>query len=106
MVDRSLWPQMGRFDPRGVNPQLVWNVRNALDAAGYAAVRIVASGGFTAEKIRAFETAGVPVDSYGVGSALIRGENDFTADVVMVDGEERGKAGRAYAPSDRLERVS
>ena len=32
MVDRSLWPQMGRFDPRGVNPQLVWNVRNALDA--------------------------------------------------------------------------
>ena len=60
MVDRSLWPQMGRFDPRGVNPQLVWNVRNALDAAGYGAVRIVASGGFTAEKIRAFEAAGVP----------------------------------------------
>jgi nicotinate phosphoribosyltransferase len=68
-------------------------------------VRIVASGGFTAEKIRSFEAAGVPVDSYGVGSALIRGENDFTADVVLVDGEERGKAGRAYAPSDRLERV-
>ena len=35
MVDRSLWPQMGRFDPRGVNPQLVWNVRHALDAAGF-----------------------------------------------------------------------
>ena len=68
MVDRSLWPQMGRFDPRGVRPQLVWNVRNALDAAGYAAVRIVASGGFTAEKIRAFETAGVPVDSAAVSS--------------------------------------
>jgi nicotinate phosphoribosyltransferase len=105
MVDRSLWPQMGRFDPRGVNPQLVWNVRNALDAAGYGAVKIVASGGFTSEKIRAFEAAGVPVDSYGVGSALIRGENDFTADVVVVDGEERGKAGRAHAPTDRVERV-
>ena len=105
MVDRSLWPQMGRFDPRGVNPQLVWNVRNALDAAGHAAVRIVVSGGFTSEKIRAFEAAGVPVDSYGVGSALIRGENDFTADVVLVDGEERGKAGRAHAPTDRVERV-
>ena len=25
----------------------------------------------------------MPVDAYGVGSALIRGENDFTADVVM-----------------------
>jgi nicotinate phosphoribosyltransferase len=105
MVDRSLWPQMGRFDPRGVNPQLVRNVREALDDAGFGAVKIVVSGGFTAEKIRAFETGGVPVDSYGVGSALIRGENDFTADVVLVDGQPRGKAGRAYQPTDRLERV-
>lgn len=105
MVDRSLWDMMGRFDPRGVNPQLVWNVRNALDAAGFDGVRIVVSGGFTAEKIRAFEAAGVPVDSYGVGSALIRGANDFTADVVMVDGRECAKQGRAPMPNPRLERV-
>jgi nicotinate phosphoribosyltransferase len=105
MVDSSLWPQMGAFDPRGVNPQLVWNVRNALDGIGRPDVRIVASGGFTVEKIRAFEAAGVPVDSYGVGSGLIRGENDFTADVVLVDGQACGKAGRPVAPNDRLERV-
>ena len=36
-------------------------------------VQIVASGGFNADRIRAFEAAGVPVDAYGVGSALIRG---------------------------------
>ena len=53
MVDRSLWPQMGRFDPRGVNPQLVRNVREALDREGFPRVRIVVSGGFTAAKIRA-----------------------------------------------------
>jgi nicotinate phosphoribosyltransferase len=105
MVDRSLWPQMGRFDPRGVNPQLVWNVRHGLDRAGFSAVRIVVSGGFTAAKIRAFEEAGVPVDSYGVGSSLIRGDNDYTADVVLVDGQPRGKRGREYAPNARLERV-
>ena len=105
MVDRSLWDVMGRFDPRGVNPQLVWNVRNALDAAGHEQVRIVVSGGFNAEKIRAFEAAGVPVDSYGVGSALIRGARDFTADVVMVDGEVGGKRGRDPLPNPRLERV-
>jgi nicotinate phosphoribosyltransferase len=105
LVDQSLWPQMGTFDPRGVNPQLVRNVRGALDAAGYDWVRIVASGGFTAEKIDAFERALVPVDSYGVGSALIRGENDFTADVVFVNGEASGKRGRAFAPNPRLERV-
>ena len=105
MVDLSLWDQMGRFDPRGVNPQLVWNVRSALDAAGHDKVRIVVSGGFNADKIRAFEAAGVPVDSYGVGSALIRGARDFTADVVMVDGKAGGKRGREPLPNPRLERV-
>jgi nicotinate phosphoribosyltransferase len=106
MVDRSLWPQMGRFDPRGVNPQLVWNVRHALDRAGFGGVRIVVSGGFDAAKIRSFEEAGVPVDAYGVGSTLIRGENDFTADVVMADGRPAGKRGRELLPNPRLELVT
>ncbi len=105
MVDRSLWPQMGRFDPRGVNPQLVWNARHALARAGHGGVKIVVSGGFDAAKIRAFEEEGVPVDGYGVGSTLIRGENDFTADVVMCDGRPAGKRGRELLPNPRLERV-
>src|SRR6185437_118774 len=65
MVDQSILPEMGSFAPTGVNPQLVWNVRRALDREGFGSVRIVVSGGFTVEKIRAFEEAGVPVDSYG-----------------------------------------
>ena len=69
MVDRSLWSEMGRFDPRGVNPQLVANVREALDREGLPDVRIVVSGGFSCAKIREFEAAGVPVDAYGVGSS-------------------------------------
>ncbi len=36
LVDRSLWDTMGRFRPTGVNPQLVENVRRALDAKGIA----------------------------------------------------------------------
>ena len=43
--------------------------------------------------------------SYGVGSALIRGENDFTADVVLTDGRPSAKVGRWYRPNPRLERV-
>jgi nicotinate phosphoribosyltransferase len=105
MVDRSLWREMGRFDPRGVNPQLVRNVREALDREGFADVRIVVSGGFSADKIRAFEANGVPADAYGVGSALLRGENDFTADVVRRDGEPAAKAGRGELPNPRLSRV-
>jgi nicotinate phosphoribosyltransferase len=105
MVDRSLFGAMGDFDPRGVNPQLVHNVREALDDAGYPDVKIVVSGGFTAAKIERFEALGVPVDAYGVGSSLIRGQNDYTADVVMVDGIPCAKAGREYRPNPRLERV-
>ena len=32
LVDRSLWSEMGDFDPRGVNERLVRKVRDALDA--------------------------------------------------------------------------
>jgi nicotinate phosphoribosyltransferase len=68
-------------------------------------VRIVASGGFDAAKIRAFEALGSPVDSYGVGSSLLRGHNDFTADVVRVDGRDCAKEGRRHRPNPRLEAV-
>jgi nicotinate phosphoribosyltransferase len=105
LVDRSLFEEMGGFKPTGVNPRLVEKVRSGLDEAGYPNVRIVASGGFTAERIREFEAQGVPVDAYGVGSSLIRGDNDFTADVVLVDGRPRAKVGRRYSPNPRLERV-
>jgi nicotinate phosphoribosyltransferase len=105
LVDRALWEEMGDFDPRGVNERLVEKVRDALDRDGFERVRIVASGGFDVEKIRAFEERGVPVDSYGVGSSLIRGSNDFTADIVMTDGRETAKVGRWYRPNARLELV-
>lgn len=105
LVDRSLFDEMGSFSPTGVNPRLVEKVRGALDGAGFPDVRIVASGGFNAERIREFEAAGVAVDAYGVGSSLIRGQNDFTADVVLLNGRPCAKVGRSYAPNPRLEKV-
>lgn len=112
MVDlaivRELAQRQGRSqgEVRGVTPRLVELVREALDSSGYPHVRIVASGGFNAEKIRRFEELGVPVDVYGVGSALVHGTTfDHTADVVRVDGREVGKVGREFVPSERLHRV-
>ncbi|HWZ27568.1 MAG TPA: hypothetical protein VNX15_03350 [Gemmatimonadales bacterium] len=105
LVDKSIVPQMGTFKPTGVNPQLVRNVREALDREGFQQVKIVVSGGFTVEKIRAFEEQGVPVDMYGVGSSLFQGRFDFTADVVRVDGRDCAKVGRRFQANPRLERV-
>ena len=90
---RALVRAHGEDAPTGVAPELVRLVRAELDANGFRDVRIVVSGGFDAERIRAFEAAGVPVDSYGVGSSLIRGANDFTADVVTVDGRRARRSG-------------
>ena len=81
-------------------------MRAELDAHGRNDVKIVVSGGFTADRIRAFEAENVPVDAYGVGSSLIRGANDFTADVVMVDGRPCAKVGREYRPNPRLTPVT
>lgn len=105
MVDEALHDQMGDFDPRGVNPRLVERVREALDAEGFTDVRIVASGGFNADKIRHFEALEVPVDAYGVGSTLVRGSYEYTADVVKVDGEPMAKVGRWFRENPRMERV-
>jgi nicotinate phosphoribosyltransferase len=108
MVDKSIIPQMGHFHPSGVNPQLVLNVRRALDREGFQHVKIVVSGGFDVEKIRHFEELRVPVDAYGVGSSLFRGGGrfDFTADVVMVGGKPCGKTGREFRENPLLERVT
>jgi len=105
LVDRSLWEELGDFRPTGVNPRLVQKVRDSLDANGFGRVKIVVSGGFTVDKIREFESSGVPVDAYGVGSSLIRGSNDFTGDIVVADGRPAAKVGRRLRPSDRLELV-
>ena len=115
LVDRSLEPLAGS-EPRrklsGVVPELVVNVRAALDAEGFGDVGIWVSGGFTPAKIRRFEEAGVPVAGYGVGSSLLghnRGEEDglingfdYTADIVAVDGRAESKVGRLARPNARL----
>ena len=105
LVDRSLCGELGDFKPTGVNARLVRKVREALDAEGFSSVRIVVSGGFDLAKITAFERDGVPVDAYGVGSSLIRGANDFTADVVMLEGRPCAKVGRRFRPNSSLELV-
>ena len=106
LVDRSLWGELGDFRPTGVNERLVHKVRDALDGDGFERVKIVVSGGFSVEKIRRFEEQGVPVDSYGIGSSLIRGSNDFTADIVLTDGRPSAKAGRHYRENPRLSPVA
>jgi nicotinate phosphoribosyltransferase len=113
----------------GVTPRLVFIVRQALDTAweqwdlpdnklemakSYCrSVRIVATGGFNPEKINRFEKLNVPVDIYGVGSALLANDKvtntDFTADVVRVKvngaWHDMAKIGRGPAPNPELQPV-
>ena len=112
LIDRSILREIeGRggvadAEIRGVTPRSVRILRDALDAAGYGHVRIVASGGFDRDKIERFEQLGVPVDVYGVGSALVHGTGfDHTADIVRVEGRPVAKVGRELRDSARLHHV-
>jgi len=106
LVDTSVIPQMGAFKPTGVNPPLVWNVRNALDAEGFGEVKIVVSGGLTAARVREFEDEKAPVDVYAIGTSLVHdGRFDFTSDIVVVDGAPQSKVGRELRPNPKLDRV-
>lgn len=89
-------------DGPGVTIGLVEQTRQQLDEHGFNHVKIVVSGGFNPERIRRFESLLAPVDAYGVGSALMQGCFDFTADVVLVDGKPCAKVGRQYNPNSRL----
>jgi len=89
----------------GVTPELVRNVRRALDREGFNFVKIVVSCGFNEEKIRRFNRLGVPFDFVGVGSEFFRLRRDFTADIVRVNGRPCAKIGRRLNPNPRLAAV-
>lgn len=108
MVDKYFFKNydlMGTFDPRGVNPELVFALREALDNEGFEHVKIVASGGFNEEKITLFEERGAPVDMYGIGSDLLQIDIGFTGDNVLLNGEPSAKQGRVYRPNEKLKPV-
>jgi nicotinate phosphoribosyltransferase len=131
MRDVSVPPLGDKRLDCGVNPRLVFAMREAIDrewmswglagedrqvAEEYCReVKIAVTGGFTPAKIRQFEDLAVPADIYGVGSWLLSScdvcgtNNDFTADVVRVKIEGRwydlAKVGRRPCDNLMLERV-
>ena len=127
MIDVSVAPLGDPALDCGVNPRLVRSIREALDTLAdhvdvpfrwlerarryFRNIKIVATGGFTPQRIRQFETLRVPVDIYGVGSYFFEGENnDFTADVVRVkiDGgwHDMAKMGRGARESAQMQPVA
>ncbi len=82
----------------GVTAAAIWRMREALDEAGFAAVKIVASSGFGPAKCRIMAAADAPIDVIGTGSYLpeLWSETYATADIVAYDGQPMVKAGREF----------
>jgi nicotinate phosphoribosyltransferase len=82
----------------GVSAAAIWRLREALDAAGFQAVKIVASSGFDVDKCRVMADAHAPVDIIGTGSFLPEAwhETYATADIVAYDGVPMVKLGREF----------
>jgi nicotinate phosphoribosyltransferase len=82
----------------GVSAAAVWRMREALDEAGFPAVRIVASSGFGVGKCRTMADAAAPIDVVGTGSFIPEAwsETYATADIVDYDGRKLVKVGREF----------
>ena len=132
MRDASITPVGDPKLDNGVNPRLCYQMRTAIDNAfenwnlplrwmdrarhWCRSVKITVTGGFTPDRIRAFEAMNVPVDVYGVGSALLSNcsvnntNNDFTADIVRVKIEGQwfpmAKIGRQACDNPQLQPVT
>lgn len=122
MRDVSVEPMGDKELDCGVNPRLVWNIRHGMDTAfeewslsgemleaakQYCReVKIVVTGGFDIARISKFESLGVPVDIYGVGSSLLengRGTTtDYTGDIVRlkINGEWKHLSKLGRRPND------
>ncbi len=90
----------------GVTAGLVREVRARLDQAGFTHVRLVVSGGITAERIPALAAAGA--DAFGVGSYISRAPAiDMTMDLKEVEGKPVAKRGRipGITESERLNKI-
>ena len=82
----------------GVSAAAIWHLRQSLDAAGYATVKIVASSGFSPAKCHMMAAAAAPIDVVGTGSHLPEDwtETYATADIVAYDDKPMVKKGREF----------
>ena len=82
----------------GVSAAAVWRMREALNQAGFPAVRIVASSGFGVDKCRVMADCRAPIDVVGTGSFIpdTWSETYATADIVEYDGQPMVKVGREF----------
>ncbi|RCW82162.1 nicotinate phosphoribosyltransferase [Halanaerobium sp. DL-01] len=129
--DESVEPLGNKELDTGVNARLIYKLRRALDdaykdwdldptdvrtAQNYCKnVKIIATGGFSPEKINKFERSQVPVNIYGVGSWLLSNssadgtKNDFTGDVVRVKIDDEwkhlAKVGRSASDNPSLKKI-
>jgi nicotinate phosphoribosyltransferase len=62
--------ELGWLTGTGVTAAAIFHLREQLDAAGYTAVRIIASSGFSPQKCKLMASVRAPIDVIGTGSYL------------------------------------
>ncbi len=89
----------------GVSAAAIWQLRQALDEAGFPSIKIVGSSGFGPAKCRIMAIAKAPLDVIGTGSFLpeLWSETYATADIIAYDGKPMVKAGREFLLRKRAE---
>jgi nicotinate phosphoribosyltransferase len=91
----------------GVSAAAIWRMREALDEAGFPAVRLTVSSGFGVDKCRVMADAHAPINLVGSGSFIPDSwsETYATADIVEYDGEPQVKVGREFLLRSNAARI-
>ena len=90
--------ELGWLVGTGVTAAAIYHLREALDEAGFEAVKIVVSSGFNVAKCKVMGSVDAPIDVVGTGSFLPEKwpETYATADIVAYDGKPGVKLGREF----------
>lgn len=88
----------------GVSAAAIFRLREVLDAAGFPAVKIVASSGFGPAKCKVMASVKAPIDVVGTGSFLPADwpETYATADIVRYGERDSVKIGREFLLRPKL----
>jgi len=93
ILHNNINPYKYLFGP-GVTVESIYRLRHVLDESGGEHVKIIASSGFTPEKIKVFKAFKAPVDVFGVGLGNPGFQLNATSDIVLVNGKRCHKVGR------------
>ncbi len=95
LIDKSLVNSKEK-NINGACPALFKLLRNKLDEREFQNVKIIISSSIEEKELIQYNEMNAHPDYFGIGTAFLRGQINFTCDLLMINEKHSGKTGRMY----------